>query len=228
MRVAPPMHRGCIFCKMRDAIFGCMGGQPEKSEELPREGNSDEVYVFDTRGLQSDRRSERCKRSPRRSGSRPHIKQGVLRLKQGSLCQKGQGQGHRKGSHQIKQRTGRSNTPHQTQAKYRTYSTGQGRYHGNYETGHCNARYCRYYEKQYERDLLKRNAERLPLLQYTYKEGRPLRGILKKPQFVRTPRIDELVFVEVGIICIDACCKLSVLSSVIMSVLYKLSCLAVS
>ena len=196
------MHRGCIFCKMRDAIFGCMGGQPEKSEELRRKGNSEEAYVFDKTGLRREQRSESCKRSPRRSGLRSvHVKEGVLRLKQGTHHYKGQGQSHRNGTLQKQQRSGRPHLSQSLQAKNRAQSKGHVYYsnHSNYEIGHCNARYCKYYEKQYERDLLKRNVERLPLLEYTYKQGRPLRGILKKPQFVRTPRMDELIFVEVGI-----------------------------
>lgn len=190
---------------MRDAILGCMGRQPEKLEELPRERSSEQTYVFDRRGLRVDGKGDQSiKRSPRRQGSKPHVKQGVLKSKQvycqGHL-QKGQGQNHRKGNLQSKQRNGRSQQRQPAQNRYRSHSKGQGgsNCYRNYESGRCSSRHCKFYEKQYERDLLKRNAERLPLLVYTYKQGRPLRGILKKPQFVRTPRMDELVFVEVGI-----------------------------
>lgn len=196
------MHQRCMFCKMRDAILGCMGGQPENLEVFPREGNSEQTYVFDRRGLRVEGKSDQSiKKSPRIQSSKPHVKQGVLKSKQvygqGHL-QKGQGQNHRKGS---LQRNGRSQLRQPAQNRYRSHSKGRGgsSCYRNYESGRCNSRYCKFYEKQYERDLLKRNAERLPLLVYTYKQGRPLRGILKKPQFVRTPRMDELVFVEVGI-----------------------------
>jgi len=64
--------------------------------------------------------------------------------------------------------------------------------------------YCQFFQRQYERDLLKRQAwaERLPLLEYRYEQGRPLRGILKRTEFVRTPRMDELILVEVGFRCL--------------------------
>jgi hypothetical protein len=184
-----------------------MGGQPQKSDELRRKGNSEETYVFDKVGLRRKQRSESCRRSPRRSGSRSvHVKEGVLRLKQGPHYYKGQGQSQRNGTFQQQQRSGLSYLPAHTQTKNRSHSKVLYNNKRNYEIGHCNARYCKYYEKQYERDLLKRNVERLPLLEYTYKQGRPLRGILKKPQFVRKPRMDELIFVEVGIRLHTACC----------------------
>ena len=79
------------------------------------------------------------------------------------------------------------------------------------DEGHIKAHYCKLYEKQYKRDLIKREAGRLPLLEYSYENNKPIRGILKKREFVRTPRMEELIYVEVGTInrcfinCLHAC-----------------------
>jgi hypothetical protein len=185
-----------------------MGCQPEISEELPRAGysertkehvrgrHSDTVYVFDKRGLKKERvQEQRSRQSPRRQCSRSHIKYGVLKSKpvtngQGHLLR---GKGHRKELFQFRHRPS-------SLSRLRQGTKGQGHsnHHGDPGNNYCTASYCKFLEKQYERDLLKRKrAERLPILEYTYQPGKPLRGILKRPQYIRRPRMDELIFVEV-------------------------------
>lgn len=207
------MNRGCVWCKMRDAILGCMGGQP-KREKLPkgdyprrsyrgeysRAGDSDKQFVFDDTGLQGDlaSRSQRCS-------------QGRQVRRQPREYSKDRGQG-RSLSRDKKQAGTRQKIDQYTQTyghyykkinfgkkKHKTppHLQSQGRRDSDHERRTLKSSYCDFYQKQYERDLLKRRAERLPLLQYQYEEGRPLRSILKKPQFVRTPRMDELIVVEV-------------------------------
>lgn len=200
------MYRGCVFCKMRDAIFGCMGGQPDNTGELPKGGNSERKYVFDTKGLRSEKKSptEPKHVTGRRSDKLPCKTAGQKGThSQGHLLK---GQGHRKEGVPTRPKTLRSQPVPPTKVQYRSHPRRNNYYqrNGGYETGHYNARYCKFFERQYQRDLLRRQAERLPLLEYTYKNGRPIRGILKKPQFVRTPRMDELIFVEVGSI-LTAC-----------------------
>ncbi|KAL4222674.1 Actin interacting protein 3 [Mactra antiquata] len=185
---------------MRDAIFGCMGGQPENSGELAEETSSEKQFVFDTKGLRSDTLSKRRTESKHlldKKSERQPEKIGRYRkgYSQGHFSK---GQGQTREIAQSRSRATKSEPLASSRVKRRSYQREDDfiRHNGSYETGHCNAQYCKYFERQYQRDILRRQAERLPLLEYTYYNGRPIRGILKKPRFVRTPRLDELIFVE--------------------------------
>lgn len=203
------MNRGCVWCKMRDAILGCMGGQPKSCEKLPKGGhsrrqgypesskadNSEQQFVFDDRGLGSEevpkgRQSARGRQIQTRKAS-------VERHR--ARCYQNQRKKQTGKSDQWTQTLGTVYTKAPTIRKKRkppSRNQGQGHRDVGYDRGRRKVD-CEFYYKQYQRDILKRQAERLPLLQYQYEDGRPIRGILKKPQFVRTPRMDELIVVEV-------------------------------
>lgn len=203
------MNRGCVWCKMRDAILGCMGGQPKSCEKLPKGGhsrrqdysgssktdNSEQQFAFDDRGLGSEVNSKGRKSARGRQ----------VRTRKASV------ERHRARSYQTQRKKQTEKSDQCTQTLGTFYSKvpagrkkrkppsrlqGQGYADVGYDRGHCQVP-REFYYKQFQRDLLKRQAERLPLIQYHYEEGRPLRGILKKPQFIRTPRMDELIAVEV-------------------------------
>ena len=250
------MNRGCVWCKMRDAILGCMGGEPKNcakgghsrrptlTEESSR-GDNSETFGFDDRGNRSTRGSSKRAVSKGRTGTRG--RPGRLRLTEeyprvdnSEQCEfddrglgrvtniskapsrgfvvstRGKPLRQRQASlerhrargvfTQKKKQVPKADQCTQTQGIYYKPVLRKKRksplqppskgYEGNYDHGHLRA-YCDFYYKQYQRDLLKRQAEKFPLFQYHYEQGRPLRGILKKPQFIRTPRMDEIIVVEV-------------------------------
>lgn len=202
------MNRGCVWCKMRDAILGCMGGQPKRCEKLPkgrnsrrsrseessRAGDSERQFVFDDRGLESE--------VPLTSERRQRGRQ----FRPRELSVEKSRRGHSYQTRNKKPSSGKTKLDQCTQTFgpfYKKINFGarkkkpQTHHAISYEKGRYQSTYCDFYQRQYQRDLLRRQAERLPLLQYHYEQGRPLRGILKKPQYIRPPRMDELIVVEV-------------------------------
>ena len=187
---------------MKDAIFGCMGGQPNNTREVKVESQcseqtslfSDQYNGDDSNGFRrSEVRQPVSQRSRSKSSSPPKARS---RITSRSWSKRDQGQSKfyletiPKGSQQ----------PRQISSRYKSYQKNVGRRHGEYlNREHVHEYHCNLCERQYKRDLLKRQSSKLPLLEYTYSptDGKPIRGILKKPRYVRTPRMDELVVIEV-------------------------------
>lgn len=213
------MFQGCMFCNMKEAIFGCMGAEPTTTRKEPNSKEKPErtpVYqrIIRSEAIPEDlgtvhQYSDRAKKS--RSPSQ--FKSGTRRLPRETRSR-----------HQPRQRSplSRSRRPssldffpadgetffslppsRSVTGRYRSpLERGQGHvsYHRNEKDSY--EREAKAFERQYRRDLIRRQAAKLPLWEYTYEDGKPIRGILKNPKYIREPGLDEICFLEVKSPCI--------------------------
>ena len=195
-----------MFCKMKDAILGCMGAKPDNEEPAPKGDHSQ--LLPRPQSTTSEKPGDRKKVRPTYLQLRELTRQQQQQEPKLGIQSRYRGGQYSTESSSISPASWRSHTPQSSSSRRRSSPRRRGQGQGqirtctDYDQGHIKAHYCKLYEKQYKRDLLKRQAARLPLLEYTYEDGKPLRGILKKPQFVRTPRMDEIIVVEVGAQCV--------------------------
>ena len=204
---------------MKEVIFGCMGAEPNTTEGrtkgLNSKGKPERIPVY-----QRITRSENISAGvepfhqqssgTKKARSHSHLKSGTRRLPRET-----------RPWYQPRQRSplSRSRRPSslgffpadgETFFSVPPSRSVTGRYRSPLERDQ--GQLCRYrdeessydreakaYERQYRRDLLRRQAAKLPLWEYTYEDGKPIRGILKNPKYIREPGLDEVCYVEVNL-----------------------------
>ena len=206
---------------MKEAIFGCMGGEPKSNKECVRginskgKGKSDRTPVYqrishvedNNRGFatfhQGSRRSDR---------PRTHTDYSPAIIRQLSKATRP--------GYQARQRSPLSRSRRPSSLDFLASQSGDARFRlqpsravtGRYRSPQGQGHYIREdqgsyesdvkeFERQYRRDLIIRQAAKLPLWEYTYEDGKPIRGILKNPKFIRRPGLDEICYLEVIVLC---------------------------
>ena len=202
---------------MKEAIFGCMGGEPKSNKECVRGINSkgkrksDRTPVYQRISRVEDNNCDFAtiyQHSRRSDKPGTHIDYSPAIIRQLSKATRP--------GYQARQRSplSRSRRPssldfltsHSGDARFRLQPSRAvtGRYRSPQGQGHCireeQGSYesdVKEFETQYRRDLIIRQAAKLPLWEYTYEDGKPIRGILKNPKFIRRPGLDEICYLEV-------------------------------
>ena len=213
---------------MKEAILGCMGAEPNTTE-VGTKGHHSIAKAGRTPVYQRISRSENISSGipgiepfPQQSGrskksrSHSHSKSGARRLPRET-----------RPWYQPRQRSplSRSRRPssldflpvdgetffslppsRSVTGRYRSpLERGQGQLHSNKDQEYSVDREAKAYERQYRRDLIKRQVAKLPLWEYTYEDGKPIRGILKNPKYIREPGLDEICCLEVNHFTFNTC-----------------------
>ena len=202
---------------MKQAILGCMGGEPKVSKEYTRgitsKGKPERTPVYQrisrsediSSGLEPVRQGSRRIVKPRtrsdykpavirqlpretRPGYQPRQRSPLSRSRRPSSLDFPATHSDTRFRLPTRSVTGRIRSPQ-----------GQGQRHFTSDRDEQDSydRDAKEYERQYKRDLIIRQAAKLPLWEYTYEDGKPIRGILKNPKYIRDPGLDEICFLEV-------------------------------
>ena len=221
------MFQECMSCNMKEAILACMGAEPNTTEARAKgqhtRGKSERTPVYQ-RITRSENVSAGIEPAHQLSG-RPKTTRSQSRSKSGTRRLPRE----TRPWYQPRQRSplSRSRRPssldffpadgetffslppsRSVTGRYRSpLERGQGQVQGQHYR-HRDEEYdfdreAKAYERQYRRDLIKRQVAKLPLWEYTYEDGKPIRGILKNPKYIRDPGLDEICYLEVIILSTD-------------------------
>ena len=221
------MFQECMLCNMKEVILGCMGAEPNtarentkgtnsqrKSERIPiyqRISRSEDVSAGLEPVLQYSS-GTRKSHSGYRAGKRrlPRETRPVYQPRQRSPLSRSR----RPSSLDFQPVTDRDFAyclppSRSVTGRYRSpVSRSQGHF-SQHKDEESYDREAKEFERQYKRDLIRRQAAKLPLWEYTYEDGKPIRGILKNPKYIREPGLDEICYLEVNVSSRNLCACIS-------------------